>query len=293
MILPRLVLPVALGVALPFVFVSAATAAVKHIVTPGQTLSYIAEIYETTVEEIAGENGLLDPNVIFPGQEIEIPGTGGGSDDDVTIIANPVVAGAQTYVVQPGDTLGSIAGHLGIDVASLASANGIDDVNLIYAGQVLTVPIPQPVSAPELPALEFPARPDDPGLEATIEQIARQEGVSYGLVKAIATVESGWDQTRISSAGAIGVMQLMPGTVEWLEADVFGFDLNERASAHDNVRLGVRYLRILADATDGDMADTVAAYYQGLSPTEAGVYYADTADYVSMVLAVKAAYWPF
>ncbi len=87
-------------------------------------------------------------------------------------------------------------------------------------------------------------------------------------------------------------MQVMPGTALWLEEDIFGFDLNERGSAWDNVRLGARYLRILLNATGGDPYDAVAAYYQGLSPTQAGVYYEGTADYASTVLAVKAAYWP-
>lgn len=45
-----------------------------------------------------------------------------------------------TYTVQPGDTLGVIATRFGVDVTALAAANGIADVNLISAGQVLVIP---------------------------------------------------------------------------------------------------------------------------------------------------------
>jgi LysM repeat protein len=283
MILRRLILPAAIGLAMPFLLVSAASAAVKHVVSPGETLSYIAIIYETTVEEIAGENGIVNPDVIFPGQGLDIPGAGGDGPTGS--------GGGESYVVQPGDTLSGIAYDLGVSTAQLQAANGIGYVDYIYGGQVLTVPKPND-PAPVAPTLLFPERPRDPGLESMMEEIAWMEGVDPGLVKAVATVESGWAQWAYSSAGAIGIMQVMPGTVFWLETDVFGFDLHEQESAWDNVRLGTRYLRILLDATGFDGYDAVAAYYQGLSPTEAGVYYAGTADYASMVLAVKAAYWP-
>ncbi len=277
MILRRLVLPALFGLLLPLVLVSAVSAAVRHTVSPGETLSYIAIIYETTVDEIAGRNGLANPDFIYPGQELDIPGAGGGAD-----------GGA--YVVQPGDTLSGIAWQQGVTTDALQAANGISDADYVYIGQVLT--IPSAYSEPALPTLAFPDRPWDPSLEAMIDDIAWMEGVDPGLVKAVATVESGWSQWAISYAGAIGIMQVMPGTVWWLEWQVFGFDFNEYESAWDNVRLGARYLRILLDATGWDYYDAVAAYYQGLTPTEAGVYYAGTDDYASMVLAVRAAYWP-
>ena len=277
MIFQRLLLPTLFGLLTPFVFVAAVSAVVKHTVSPGDTLSYIALIYEKTVDEIASHNGLVNPDSIYPGQELDIPGEGSGP-------------GGGAYVVQPGDSLSGIAWQYSVSIDVLQVANDISDADYIYIGQLLT--IPSAYSEPAPPALAFPDRPWDPSLEAMIDDIASFEGVNAGLVKAVATVESGWNQWAISYAGAIGIMQVMPGTVLWLETDVFGFDFNERESAWDNVRLGVRYLRILLDATGGDYYDAVAAYYQGLSPTEAGVYYTGTADYASTVLAVKAAYWP-
>jgi LysM repeat protein len=49
-----------------------------------------------------------------------------------------------TYEVQPGDTLLGIAGQFGIDVEALAAANDISDADVIYPGQVLDIPAPEP-----------------------------------------------------------------------------------------------------------------------------------------------------
>ena len=68
MILRRLVLPALFGLLMPLVLVSAVSASAKHTVSPGETLSYIAIIYEKTVDEIAGHNGLANPDFIYPGQ---------------------------------------------------------------------------------------------------------------------------------------------------------------------------------------------------------------------------------
>ena len=283
MTLRRVLLPALAGVLLPLALVSTVSAAAKHTVSPGETLWFIALIYETSVDELAGSNGILNPDFIYPGQEIDVPGGGGPA-------AGNTAAGS--YVVQAGDTLSGIASRHGVTTESLVSANAIGDADFIVEGQALSIPGTSAPVATDVPKLLFPARPIDADTEAIIDEIAASEGIPAGLVKAIATVESGWSQWALSHAGAIGVMQVMPGTVAWLENDVFGYDFNEYESVYDNVRLGARYIRILMDATGWDYYDTAAAYYQGLSPTEAGVYYPDTEDYASMVLSVMNTYWP-
>jgi LysM repeat protein len=280
MLLRRIIVPAIIGISMPFLFVSAVSAAVKHTVSPGETLGFIALIYETSVDELASWNGINDPDVIYPGQELEVPGTSRGGS----------AAGGGSYTVQAGDMLGGIAYEHGVATSALADANGLDDYDYIYIGQELI--IPSAYSAPEVPKLLFPDRPYDPLIESVMDDIAAQEGIPAGLVKAIATVESGWRQYAVSHAGAIGVMQVMPGTVYWLETEIFGYDLYEYDSVYDNVKLGARYVRILLDSTSWSYYDTVAAYYQGLSPTQAGVYYSDTADYASMVVSVMNTYWP-
>jgi soluble lytic murein transglycosylase-like protein len=65
----------------------------------------------------------------------------------------------------------------------------------------------------------------------------------------------------------------------------------EDSSAYDNIKMGVMYLAILLGETGGDEYQAVASYYQGLSPTQAGVFYRDTEDYVQMIMRVREAYF--
>jgi lysozyme len=84
------------------------------------------------------------------------------------ILALPGAAEAQTgrrYVVQPGDTLFTIAARFGVSVSELATINGVYDVNRLFVGQVLTLPapinppaptsVPVPVTRPQ-PIQRFP-----------------------------------------------------------------------------------------------------------------------------------------
>ncbi|ABI54253.1 putative endolysin [Lactococcus phage P335] len=95
-----------------------------HIVQSGDTLSGIASNWGTNWQELARQNSLSNPNMIYIGQVIRF--TGGQSG-----------ATARTYTVQSGDNLSSIASRLGTTVQSLVSMNGISNSNLIYAGQTL------------------------------------------------------------------------------------------------------------------------------------------------------------
>jgi LysM repeat protein len=106
-----------------------------HIVQPGETLFSIALHYGTTVEAIAAANNIVNPWFIYVGQELIIP-TGGGGD-------TPPPGGGPgggTYVVQPGDTLYSIAVRYDTTVQAIMVANNLSNPNLIYVGQTLKVP---------------------------------------------------------------------------------------------------------------------------------------------------------
>lgn len=95
-----------------------------HIVQYGDTLSSIAYNWGTSWQELARQNALSNPNLIYAGQSISYSG---GSN---------AVAGG-TYTVQYGDNLSVIAQRLGTTVQHLVSSNGIQNSNLIYAGQTL------------------------------------------------------------------------------------------------------------------------------------------------------------
>jgi LysM repeat protein len=285
----RLIVSTAISLLLPLLFVSAASADIRHTVVAGDTLSYLAQVYSTTVGDIVIVNKITNPNLIFPGQELIFP----GSDDKPQSPAPAVDGTGDSYTIQPGDTLSWIANHFGVPMDAIQQANGIDNPGLIIAGHTLTIPRPAPAATPApLPKLQFPPKPYDPDTEAIIDEMAAAYGVSPGLVKAVATIESGWNQGAVSSTGARGVMQLMPGTAQWLEDEVFHYPLNEDTSAYDNIKMGTQYLAILIQFTGGDEHLAVASYYQGLAPTQAGVFYPDTTDYVDMIFRVRDTYWP-
>lgn len=98
-----------------------------YLVRRGDTLWGIAEMYRTSVARLAAMNHISDPNLIYPGEILQVSAS--GSTGDV----------GRTYVVRYGDTLSGIALRFGTTVSQLAAANGIADPNLIYAGEVLTV----------------------------------------------------------------------------------------------------------------------------------------------------------
>ena len=100
------------------VLVMLAAASSSYVVKRGDTLSTIAEQFDTSVAAIADANGIDNPDRIYVGQELTIPGS-------------------MTYVVQPGDTLGRIAQKTGTTVEVLAEANGITDPNRLYIGTQL------------------------------------------------------------------------------------------------------------------------------------------------------------
>ncbi|MDY7039767.1 MAG: LysM peptidoglycan-binding domain-containing protein [Chloroflexota bacterium] len=101
---------------------------VYHYVKWGENLTRIAMHYGTTAWSIAQINGIANPNLIYAGQVLVIyPGTGYQYPYNV-------------YVVQWGDTLTSIAWRFGTSPWAIAQANGIYNLNYIYAGQRLIIP---------------------------------------------------------------------------------------------------------------------------------------------------------
>ncbi|MCS6870182.1 MAG: LysM peptidoglycan-binding domain-containing protein [Anaerolineae bacterium] len=62
-------------------------------------------------------------------------------------------SGRRTYVVQPGDTLFSIAARFGVSVSELATINGFYDIHRLFVGQVLILPAPITTPRPAVPAL--------------------------------------------------------------------------------------------------------------------------------------------
>jgi LysM repeat protein len=109
-----------------------------HIVQPGENLYRLSLRYGTTVPAIASANGIVNVHWIYVGQQLVIP-----------CETEPPVG--TIYVVRYGDTLYGIARWFGTTVSAIASANGIANPDLIYAGQPLLIPGPGGTLPPEEP----------------------------------------------------------------------------------------------------------------------------------------------
>ncbi len=116
-----------------------------HVVQPGENLYRISLRYGTTISALVQANGIVNPNLIFVGQVLTIPGSGTGDgdtgDDDSGGDDNGDTGDTTTvYIVQRGDNLYRIALRFGTTIANLVSLNNIPNPNLIFVGQRIIVP---------------------------------------------------------------------------------------------------------------------------------------------------------
>ncbi|HMA97790.1 MAG TPA: lytic transglycosylase domain-containing protein [Polyangiaceae bacterium] len=119
-----------------------------------------------------------------------------------------------------------------------------------------------------------------------IRDAARLYQIPEELVRAVIMVESGFSPRAVSPANAKGLMQLIPATAQRMQVeDIF--------DPRQNIYGGVRYLRVLANLFNGDLALTIAAYnagegavlrYGGIPP------YRETEDYVTRVIGLFRKY---
>lgn len=118
--------------------------------------------------------------------------------------------------------------------------------------------------------------------EPLLQEAAAREGISPDLVRAVIRTESAFDHLAVSSAGARGLMQLMPDAAK-------RFGVTNPFDPQDNIKGGVKYLRVLLKQFQGDVALTVAAYNAGEGAvTRYGAVppYRETRNYVRKILAI-------
>lgn len=94
------------------------------------------------------------------------------------------------------------------------------------------------------------------GINAIVRRKARQYDMDEALVRSVVRMESGGNPRAVSKAGAMGVMQLMPGTAEML-------GVNDPFDPEQNVDGGIRYLKRLLERYSGDETKALAAYHSG------------------------------
>jgi LysM repeat protein len=305
---------------------AAAQADVMHTVTRGESLTSIAATDGLSVAQLAAANGISPFTKLIAGSTLAIPPQGapaltasraparttarstsvcdGDADSDDVGCSTASTATSSSaggsYLVRPGDTLSGIAARAGTTVSALAALNGLNPRHYLLYGTVLRLPggstTPtssvagsEPIGAAATGSLKAPPYPTPQRVTAgQIGSIAAADGVPPSLAQAIGWQESGFNNDAVSPAGARGVMQIMPGTWNWIGSVLNrgGTPLSP-ASAFDNVRGGVIMLHALLGATDGNEAETAAGYYQGLGSVQRYGMYSDTKQYVRDVLALN------
>lgn len=151
-----------------------------YTVKAGDTLSGIANNYQTTVNTLARLNNLANPNLIYVGQRLLVQQAATPSQPQPTTPSTRTTTAA-TYTVKAGDTLGQIAANHQTSVNQLVQLNKLANPNLIYVGQVLT--IKQATSASQsttaTPAKPAPTATYTVKAGDTLSQIAASHGTSY------------------------------------------------------------------------------------------------------------------
>jgi soluble lytic murein transglycosylase-like protein len=127
--------------------------------------------------------------------------------------------------------------------------------------------------------VHFNLGPNFTRFDPLILKAAKKYNVDYALVKAVIKAESNFNPRAISRVGAIGLMQLMPETADFLK-------VSDSFHPGDNIDGGVRYLRYLLNLFNGNLPLSLAAYnagekavfrYNGIPP------YRETQTYVRRV----------
>ena len=206
------------------------------------------------------------------------------------------------YVVKPGDTASGLAVRFHAWTAELMSHNHLGSSGTLRVGQRLEIPVVtsraddsggNPVGGSGKNTDQNTDhdtdrdRTADPARErvrTVITRTAKRRGVDPQLALAVSWQEAGWQMHHVSSAGAIGAMQVLPSTARWMESYA-DRDLRLR-TLRDNATAGVLLLDVLREHTRS-RRHQVGAYYQGLGAVQRHGLYDETLPYVDNVLAIK------
>ncbi len=170
-----------------------------------------------------------------------------------------------------------------IEIASDGAVAVYDRPAVFTDAGVQPIPLARPTRSPALPDFR-PRAARKFEVMQELSAAASAYGLAPELVHAVAWRESRFRHDAVSSAGATGVMQLMPGTARTLGVD--RFDLRQ------NIYGGTAYLRRMLDEFGGDVGLALAAYNAG--PAAVRRYggtppYAETQQYVAAIMGRLAA----
>jgi LysM repeat protein len=185
------------------------------------------------------------------------------------------------HVVRSGDSLTQLARRYHTTVAKLARINHVDPSHYLLIGTKLRIPAAAHVGVKPVAYRTSSVA----SVRALLDHWALHYGVSVHLVRALAWMESGYNNALVSSVGARGIMQLLPTTFRYAETSLIGHRV--RHNADGNVRAGVAYLTHLLHAFHGDKRLALAGWYQGERAVRKHGVYKVSKTFVSDVLALE------
>jgi LysM repeat protein len=282
----------------------------SYTVKSGDTLSGIAARHNMGLSKILSLNGLKATSTIYPGQKIKVSGSAATVQTAKTSSTTALGSGS-SYTVKAGDTLYGIAIKHNITLSKLLQSSGLKSTSVIYPGQKIKVSgagssgtdVNAASAEPLVPSTflhySYPEavvakanenkrlllstpQPSQSQMKAIIADTARSMGVDPALALAHAYQESGFQQTAVSPANAIGAMQVIPSSGDWA-SDLVGRKLN-LLDPYDNATAGVAIIRSLVRTSD-NLNDAIASYYQGQHSVKTHGMFDDTKTYVKAIKA--------
>ncbi len=199
-----------------------------------------------------------------------------------------------SYTVVRGDRLSSIARRHGVRLDTLRKLNRLRRTSVLRPGRVLRIPaivIPGGLAS-RLPTV-LRQRPERLRFIPLFLAAAQEFKVPADLLMAVAFRESNWNPAAVSRSGAMGVGQLLPGTVAFVSARLLRLPQPlDPWEPVDNIRMSARTLQYLLDLTGREPLRALAAYYQGYgSLTRQGVLPVGRA-YAQSILALRPTFQP-
>ena len=182
-------------------------------------------------------------------------------------------ATVKAYVVKPGDSLTLIAKKHGTTLSTIARLNRLDPRHVLLIGTKLRLPASVRTTSVST-------------VRDSLDKWAAHYAVDPRLARALAWMESGYNNSVVSPVGAQGVMQLLPSTWDYVETVLIGHKVQHDADG--NVEVGVALLHHLLGAFPGNERLALAAWYQGESSVKKIGPLKESKVFVTDVEALKA-----
>ncbi|MDQ1505102.1 MAG: hypothetical protein QOD57_2829 [Actinomycetota bacterium] len=249
-----------------------------HPVRRGDTLEAIGRRYGVDMRALAAANNLRDPDRLPAGTNLSIPAPR-------PALPRPAVTTAPARPAARPSSAGALR-------PPAPSSSGAPRTPARPPGRPgamrdSVVRMPPAVLAAARTSPRIPVPLDRVGLRPAFLRFSQMAGVPSDLAMALAWQESGWQRSKVSSTRAVGVMQLMPDTVDFVSTSLLGTAPLDPADPVANIRMGTRFLRYLLDSHGGNLDRALASYYQGLRSVRERGPLEETQRFVANVKALR------